>query len=372
MCNLKKLAELWEPIGSAEDNKVRCIVCSHYCVITPGKRGFCKSRENIDGKLYVLNYGSCISHGSIDPIEKKPLYHFYPGSNAFSIATVGCSFRCKHCQNWNIGPSAYPNKDGTIAKIFKKDDIYAQSFKLTQMTPDEVVTRAKKANCKSIAYTYNEPTIWFEFIKDTALKAKEEDIKNILVTNGYSSKETNEYYIKFIDAANIDFKAFNDSFYNKIVGVPSMQPVLDTAEFMKKNGIHVEITNLIISKENDDLKEIRSMVIWIINHLGADTPLHFSAYHPSYRLKNPRTSPKILKNAWNLAKEEGLQYVFMGNILSDEGGSTVCPQCNTIIIERRGYHTINRNLTIENKCDQCGLKIPIIGKFSQEERSFFF
>jgi pyruvate formate lyase activating enzyme len=369
---LKKLAELWEPIGSIENNKVRCKVCSHYCTISPGKRGFCKSRENIDGKLYTLNYGSCISHGSTDPIEKKPLYHFYPGSNAFSIATVGCSFRCKHCQNWNIGPSAYPDKDGVVAKIFKKDEIYAQSFKLTQMTPDEVVTRAKKANCKSIAYTYNEPTIWFEFIKDTALKAKEEDIKNILVTNGYSSMESNREYIKFIDAANIDFKAFNDSFYNKIVGVPSMQPVLDTAEFMKKNGIHVEITNLIIPKENDDLNEIRSMVIWMINHLGTDTPLHFSAYHPSYRLKNPRTSTKILKDAWDLAKEEGLQYVFMGNILSDEGGSTVCPQCNTIIIERIGYNTINRNLTIENKCGKCGLKIPIIGKFSQDKRSFFF
>jgi len=357
---LKKLAELWEPIGSIENNKVRCKICSHYCIISPGKRGFCKSRENIDGKLYTLNYGSCISHGSTDPIEKKPLYHFYPGSNAFSIATVGCSFRCKHCQNWNIGPSAYPDKDGVVAKIFKKDEIYAQSFKLTQMTPDEVVTRTKKANCKSIAYTYNEPTI------------KEEDIKNILVTNGYSSMESNKEYIKFIDAANIDFKAFKDSFYDKIVSVPSMQPVLDTAEFMKKNGIHIEITNLIIPKENDDLNEIRSMVIWIINHLGADTPLHFSAYHPSYRLKNPRTSTKILKDAWILAKEEGLQYVFMGNILSDEGGSTVCPQCNTIIIERRGYHTINRNLTIENKCGQCGLKIPIIGKFSQEERSFLF
>ncbi len=372
MLFLKKLAELWEPIGSMEENKIRCKVCSHYCNISPGKRGFCNSRVNIDGKLYTLNYGSCISHGSTDPIEKKPLYHFYPGSNSFSIATVGCSFRCKNCQNWNIGPSAYPNKDGTVAKIFKKDEIYAQSFKLTQMTPDEVVSRAKRANCKSIAYTYNEPTIWFEFIKDTAFKAKKEGIKNILVTNGYSSKESNEEYIKFIDAVNIDFKAFNDSFYDKIVGVPSKQPVLDTAKFMKKNGIHVEITNLIIPEENDDLNEIRSMVIWIINHLGVDTPLHFSAYHPSYRLKNPRTSTKMLKDAWNLAKEEGLQYVFMGNTISDEGGSTVCPQCNTIIIERRGYHTINRNLTIENKCSQCGLEIPIIGNFSQEKRSFFF
>ncbi|MHA1718693.1 MAG: AmmeMemoRadiSam system radical SAM enzyme [Promethearchaeota archaeon] len=369
---MKKIAELWESIGAIEEKKVRCNVCSHYCIIPPGKRGFCQSRENIDGTLYVLNYGSCISKGSIDPVEKKPLYHFYPGSNVFSIATVGCSFRCKHCQNWNIGPAAYPNEDGTIANIFKKDESYAQPFLLTQLTPSEVVTRAKKANCKSIAYTYNEPTIWFEFIKDTALIAKEEGIKNILVTNGYSSMESNEEYINFIDAANIDIKGFNDSFYKKIVGVPSLQPVLDTAEFMKKNGVHIEITNLIIPNENDNLDDIRSMVKWIINHLGKDTPLHFSAYHPSYRLNNPRTPIKILNNAWKLAKDEGLNYVFMGNVLADEGGNTYCPQCKKILLERKGYHIINRNLTKENECGYCGLKIPIKGFFSQERRSYFF
>ncbi len=361
---MKKLAELWEKIDTDEKKKVKCKICSHYCIISPGKRGFCNTRENIGGILYTLVYGSCISKGSIDPIEKKPLYHFWPSSEVYSIATIGCNFRCKHCQNWEISQS-YPDLNGSIAEFSVKDKTKfgIQKFNLIEMSPSEIVTRAKYFGSKSIAYTYNEPGIWFEFVKDTGILAKQEGIKNILVTNGYTSKESNSEYIKFIDAVNIDFKAFSNEFYKKIVGISNFQPILDTAEFFKKNNIHVEITNLIIPNENDDLSEIKEMIQWIKFHLGVNTPLHFSAYRPMYRLNQPSTGHNILMDAYNLAKQVGLNNVYIGNMMMEQGSHTMCPNCNAIVIERHGYNIISKNLSKDNRCKKCGTKISIIGEF---------
>lgn len=368
---MKKLAELWDVYGSPEENKVKCKVCSHYCLIANGKRGFCRTRENIDGKLYTLVYGSAIHRGSNDPIEKKPLYNFWPGSNAFSIATIGCNFHCKMCQNWEISQSC-PTEEGDHADFTGADAKMGNTFGLTKITPEQVIKSTKAARSHSIAYTYNEPTIWYEFIRDTGILAHNEGINNILVSNGYSSPESNAEFVKFIDAANIDIKAFDDDFYKRIVGVPSLKPVLDTCIFFKKHGMHIEITNLIIPEENDKLSEIEQLCQWISSNLGNDTPLHFSAYHPDYRLNRPRTTSKILIDALKIAQNAGLHYVYVGNVLGTEGSNTLCPQCHTIIIEREGYHISNRNLTAENKCKKCGALVHIKGTFISQDRGLFF
>lgn len=370
---MKKIAQLWTVHGESNEKTVKCQVCAHYCLIRPGKRGFCKTRINIDGILYTLDYGALISPGSNDPIEKKPLYHFWPGSRAFSIATIGCNFRCKQCQNWEISQS-YPSEDGKQALFTPKDqrDFGARSFFLTEMSPEQVISKTLKSKSTSIAYTYNEPTIWFEFVKDTSLLAHDKGIKNVLVSNGYSSFEANEEFVKFIDAANIDIKSINDSFYERIVGVPSVQPVLDTCKYFKNHGILLEITNLIIPNENDSPADIRNLISWVVENLGEDTPLHFSAYTPRYRMNNPSTPSKILNFAWNEAKKAGLNYVYLGNVLSDKGSNTYCPNCGELIIERHGYYTKAPGLTPQNTCIKCGERLPIIGNFVNSPHLSFF
>lgn len=369
---MKKEAELWEIVGSSDNQVVQCHVCAHHCVIKPNELGTCKTRKNIDGILYSLIYGSLISSGTVDPIEKKPLYHFYPNASAFSIATIGCNLKCKHCQNWQISKS-FPDINGKIAQFCEEDkrELHAHNFNLTELSSEQVVERAKRVRSKIIAYTYNEPLIWYEFVKKTALLAKEEGMKNVLVTGGYSSSQANKEYVKFIDAANIDFKGFTNEFYQKFVGVPNFKPILETAEFFKTHGIHIEITNLIIPNENDNLADIQRMTEWISTHLGNETPLHFSAYHPEYRTNEPSTSPKTLEKAWEIAKKVGLKYVYIGNVLSSKGNSTLCPNCGVEVIHRRGYHIENINLTDQNTCAKCGKKVAIKGNFSNSSRSFF-
>ncbi len=367
---MRKKADLWEEL---EGKKVRCHVCAHHCVIQEGKRGICRTRENEDGVLYTLIYQSLSSIGSTDPIEKKPLYHFWPGTNAYSIATAGCNFRCKYCQNWQIS-QCIPDKNGKTADFQEEDknELGARTFNLKDVPAEEVVKRAKASKCHSIAYTYNEPTIWYEYVRDCSKIAHEEGIKNVLVTNGYSSEQANKEYVKFIDAANVDVKAFNNDFYKKLVGVPSFKPVLKTCEYFKEHDVHVEITNLIIPDENDDLDEIRDLAKWVHDELGPDTPLHFSAYGPRYKLKNPRTSPGILKDAYDVAKDEGLYYVFLGNMGSEKGSNTYCHSCGELLIKRTGYNTKNVHLDEDQKCKNCGEKAFIQGKFLQSSRSFPF
>lgn len=370
---MKILAELWESYGEPSEKKVKCKVCSHYCIIAPNKRGFCQTRQNFGGELYTLVYGSAISHGSNDPIEKKPLYHFYPGSRAYSIATIGCNFRCQQCQNWEISQS-FPDEEGKFAKFSSKDEqtFSIKSFPLVEITPEEVISNVKKTKATSIAYTYNEPTIWFEFVKHTAELARSQNIKNVLVTNGYSTPEANAEFIRFIDGANVDIKSIEDQFYQKIVGVKSVQPVLDTCVFFKENGIHLEITNLLIPSENDSPAQIEKLVNWITQNLGNDVPIHFSAYYPRYRLSNPPTSSRILEKAWDIAKEAGIQYVYLGNIRSSKGSNTLCPNCQNLIIKREGYAIQAPGLGEDQTCTKCGASISIIGKYTKSAGSFFF
>ncbi|MCP4761898.1 MAG: AmmeMemoRadiSam system radical SAM enzyme, partial [archaeon] len=354
---MKKEAVLYEQL---ENKKVKCNICARRCLISEGKRGNCSTRINEDGILYTLVYGSLISQGSIDPIEKKPLYNFWPGYNIYSIATIGCNFHCTMCQNWSIS-QCHPNEDGSMA-ICKDVGNRGSSYPLVKMKPEQLIKKVLKSNCKMIAYTYNEPTIWHEYIIDVGRLAKEEGILNVLVTNGFSTPEASNELVKVIDAANIDIKAFSDDFYKRIVTVPSLQPVLNTAIHWKSKGIHIEITNLIIPDENDDEKGIRDMSKWIQKKLGNDTPIHFSAYHPDYKMnEHKRTPASTLEKAYNIAKEEGLSYVYIGNLLTSKGNDTFCPKCNENLIQRSGYSLKKINLGLKNQCPNCGFITGIKG-----------
>ncbi|MBD3354092.1 MAG: AmmeMemoRadiSam system radical SAM enzyme [Candidatus Lokiarchaeota archaeon] len=356
---MKKEARLYEKL---DKKKVKCNVCAHRCIIKEGQRGFCTTRKNINGTLYTLVYGSLISKGSIDPIEKKPLYNFWPGYSIYSVATIGCNFRCKHCQNWSIS-QCYPNEEGSKA-ICEDGGYRGRNYSLVEMSPEQLVKKVKNADCNLIAYTYNEPLIWHEYIIDVAKLAKKDGIKNVLVTNGYSTPEASEEIVKVMDAANIDIKAFTDKFYKKIISVPKLQPVLDTAIYWKEHGLHIELTNLIIPEENDDASEIRDMCKWIHENMGGLTPIHFSAYHPDYKLTNHgRTPATTLEKAYDIAEEEGLKYIYIGNLRASKGNDTFCPNCNNLLIERYGYRIKQVNLTEDNKCPKCGADTQVIGKY---------
>lgn len=338
---MKKETILYEKLN---DKKVKCGVCPWRCVLKPGKLGNCGTRENVNGELYSLTYGA-ISSLAIDPMEKKPMYHFYPGNPILSISSVGCNFHCKHCQNWTIS------------------QVKATEARLREMSPEDVINYAKKKNCKHIAYTYNEPLIWLEYILDVAKLARENGITNVLVTNGYITHEAFELIKPYIDGANVDVKAFTDNFYQEIVGVPSIKPVLDTVKNMHQAGILVEITNLIIPTKNDDMEEIQELCEWVKNDLGDDVPLHFSRFHPMFQLSDvPSTPKKTLEKAYEVAKRVGLKHIYLGNIFIPKTGNTYCPNCNTLIIERQGYSISCKNLSSKNTCKKCGYKLNIRGK----------
>jgi pyruvate formate lyase activating enzyme len=351
---MKKEAVLYEKL---DNNRVQCNVCARRCIIKEGIRGNCSTRINEGGKLYTLIYGSLISRGSIDPIEKKPLYNYYPGHNIYSIASVGCNFHCTMCQNWSIS-QCYPNETGTKA-ICDEGGYRGSNYELVQLSPLELIKLVEKSGCKLIAYTYNEPTIWHEFIMDVAELAHQNNIKNVLVTNGYSTPEASEELVKVIDAANIDFKAFTDDFYQRIAKVKGLQPVLDTAKFWKSHGLHIEITNLIIPQENNNPSEIRKMCEWIMENLGPDTPIHFSAYHPDYKMTDHmRTPTHTLEDAYSIAKQVGLYYVYIGNVHSSVGNNSLCYNCKELLIKRKGYTISEINLEesdrSSNCCPNCG------------------
>ncbi|MGQ4875036.1 MAG: AmmeMemoRadiSam system radical SAM enzyme [Promethearchaeia archaeon] len=355
---MKRKAVLWDKL---EDNKVKCHVCANECVITLGNLGICGTRQNIDGELYTLIYGTLSASGSLDPIEKKPLYNFWPGATAYSISSIGCSFRCLNCQNWHLS-----QKDG-----------YEQiRHRLVEMSPEELVKRVVKSKAKTLAFTYNEPLIWHEWIIDVTKLLKKHDVKTILVTNGYSTPEASKELIEVgVDAANIDIKAMSDEFYKKICGVKSVKPVLDTAKRFKSNGIHVEVTNLIIPDHNDSREDIEKLCNWVVNNLGENTPAHFSAYHPDYKApSNKRTPYETLDMAYNIAKETGLYYPYVGNIMHEKGSNTYCPKCGHLLIGRSGYTFTKINIKEDKKCPKCGydLKNDIIGKISQQRNRFFF
>lgn len=334
-----KKAFLWE---SGEDKKVECNLCSHHCIIKPGKCGFCLVRENRDGVLYSLVYGKVIAK-HVDPVEKKPLYHFMPGSNAYSIATVGCNFRCSFCQN------------ADISQLVRDSNIITGE----ETEPFVIVEDALAAQCKSIAYTYTEPTVYCEFAYDVAELAKEKGIKNIFVTNGYMTRETLKHISSCLDGANIDLKAFSERFYRDLCGA-RLKPVLETITAMKELGIWVEVTTLLIPNENDSTKELNETASFIAS-LDKDIPWHISRYHPDYKYDKAGLTPsESIRKARDIGFENGLKYVYTGNLPGDDGENTFCPRCAGILIERRGYSIVN-NITRFGTCPGCGIKIAGIG-----------
>ncbi|MFX1478646.1 MAG: AmmeMemoRadiSam system radical SAM enzyme [Promethearchaeota archaeon] len=361
---MKVKARLWESLGN---KKVKCHICANECTILPDKIGICRTRKNFDGELYTLIYGSLISPGSLDPIEKKPLYNFWPGATAYSIASIGCSFRCQNCQNWSIS-QANPTDNGKNG-FYDLEGYKGRSMSLVEMSPEELVKKVLKSGAKTLAYTYNEPLIWHEWVIDTAKLLKEKDIKTILVTNGFSTPEASKELIEVgIDAANIDIKAMSDDFYKKICGVKSVQPVLDTAKYFKSNGMHVEITNLIIPDLNDSREDIEKVCNWIADNLGKNTPVHFSAYHPDFKApSNKRTPYETLDMAFMIAKEAGLYFPYVGNISHEQGSNTYCPNCGHLLLSRTGYRFNKIDVTDKNQCPNCAYKLfdDIIGEINK-------
>jgi pyruvate formate lyase activating enzyme len=336
---MKKLADFWKKIN---DNKIQCNLCAHNCRINDGEFGKCAVRKNENGKLYSLIYGSTSSIAS-DPIEKKPLYHFYPGTYALSMGTIGCNFKCSYCQNYSISTA-------------KTNFPY-----LKEITPEQVVGLAKQHNCQGVSYTYNEPTIWHEFCFDSAKLVKKAGLYTCYVTNGYINEEPLKELSKYLDAMNIDVKAFNDTFYKKICK-SHLRPVLNTCELAKELGIHIELTYLVIPGHNDNLEEIRNFCKWIISKLSDKTPVHFSRFHPDYNMTDVSMTPmKKLLRIYEVAKEEGILYPYLGNVYHGEYENTYCPNCGSILIERNNYNT-NLVGIEENKCSKCGKCLSIITK----------
>lgn len=314
-------------------DSVQCKLCPNLCKIKPQKLGTCKVRKNIEGKLYTLNYAKPVAV-QIDPIEKKPLFHFLPGNKVLSIGTAGCNMSCQHCQNWHMSQAK------------------AGQCKEDKLSPKKIIQIALDNECKIIAYTYNEPTIFFEYMLDCAKIAKENGIKNVIVSNGFICEEPLRELCKYIDAANIDLKAFNENFYKKICNA-RLKPVLESLKIIKQNNVWLEVTNLIIPTLNDSREEIEMMCSWIKNELGKDVPLHFSRFHPDYRLNDlGLTSEKTLQDAKNIA-EKYLDFVYIGNIRTKNGENTYCPKCRKLLINRRGYFV---QKDIKTKC--CGEVIP--------------
>jgi pyruvate formate lyase activating enzyme len=326
-----------------DEGRVRCHLCAHRCVIADGKRGICSVRENTSGALYSLVYGKPISQ-AVDPIEKKPLFHFYPGSTSYSIATVGCNFRCRFCQNADI--SQMPRDGGRIEG--------------GSVSPEQVVANARKSGCRSISYTYTEPTIFFEYARDIAVLAHEAGLANAYVTNGYMTGEMLEAFYPYLDAANVDLKAFRDAFYREQCGA-RLEPVLRSLRLMKQMGIWVEVTTLIIPGLNDDRGELRELAQFVAGELGVGTPWHVSRFHPTYRLTDRGSTPvQTLEEAWSIGKDAGLRYVYVGNAWGAQGESTACYNCGKRIIGRVGFSVRDRHVR-DGKCEFCGAMIDGIG-----------
>ena len=324
------------------NQEVHCFLCFHCCTIQPGKTGICGVRENREGVLYSLVYGTAISE-AVDPIEKKPLFHFYPGSQSFSIATVGCNFKCLHCQNSSI--SQMPRDERRIAG--------------NDLPPATIVKLTDKFSCRSISYTYTEPTVYFEYAYDTACLAREARLTNVFVTNGYTGPEALTAIGPYLDAANIDLKSFSETFYRTVCGA-KLQPVLDTIALYHKLGIWIEITTLTIPGHNDSDDELRAIARFI-KGLDERIPWHITAFHPTYRMTDQtRTPVSTLKRAREIGFGEGLRYVYQGNIPGEEGENTFCYSCKKLLIQRLGF-TIAENRIADGSCPYCMATIDGVG-----------
>jgi pyruvate formate lyase activating enzyme len=344
----KKEAMLYEQLP---DRKVKCNLCARRCAIAEDGVGFCRVRKNENGKLYSLVYAKAIS-ACVDPIGKKPLSHFHPGALVMSIATIGCNFRCKFCDNWMIS---------------QEKDIKGHHF-----PPKEVVKATRDHGCLGISYTYTEPTIFFEYAYDTAQLAKEVGFFNTFVTNGYMTPEAVKTIAPYLDAATVDFKGGGDpEFYKTFSAVPSVEPIYESLKEMKRNDIHIEITNLVVPKIGDSMERIRELAAWIRDNLGRDTPLHLLRFHPDYQLTHiPSTPVSTLEEAYKTAKEEGLDYVYLGNVPGHPCENTYCPNCNELLIKRFSFEIVKWNLTKDTRCPTCGHSIPIKGELHPSGYSY--
>lgn len=335
-------AMFWE---KARDDKVQCRLCPQGCLIAEGKKGYCRVRQNTGGTLYTINYGKCSSYG-VDPIEKKPLYHFYPGSYIFSVGTFGCNLRCGFCQNWSIAHEDPDTVDLTPQKLM-----------------EAAASDYRGHHSVGIAYTYSEPFMWYEFVHDTAKLAKQAGLQNVMVTNGFVNPEPLEALLPYIDAMNIDVKGFSDQYYNETC-VGELHPVLKTVEIASRH-CHVEITTLLVTGLNDSEEEIAGLVDWLAG-VGKDIPLHFSRYFPNYKMELPPTPIATMERARDIASKK-LSYVYLGNVQGSDASNTYCPQCSELLISRGGYQAENIGL-INKKCRKCGREINVVGNFKQSNQ----
>jgi pyruvate formate lyase activating enzyme len=334
-----KEAMLYEKLP---DGRMRCTLCAHRCLIAEGGKGICQVREQRGGALYTLVYGRTIAW-HVDPVEKKPLFHFYPGSTAFSIATAGCNFHCRWCQNWEI--SQMPRQRHLILG--------------DEASPEQIVAAAQRAGSRSIAYTYTEPTVFFEYAYDTARLAHGAGLANIYITNGYMTAEMLETFHPHLDAANVDLKAFRDKTYRRYVGA-RLQPVLDSLKLMKRLGIWLEVTTLVIPGVNDDPAELRDAADFVANELGPDTPWHVSRFLPGYKMADvPATPVETLRRARRIGLEEGLRHVYLGNEPGEE--NTCCHGCGRLLIRRSGFWVRENRIPPDGRCPACGAPVAGVG-----------
>lgn len=323
-----------------EDGRVVCDVCPRHCALRDGKKGACYIREASDGQIVLTSYGR-VSGFAVDPIEKKPLNHFFPASQVLSFGTEGCNFGCKFCQNWHISKS----RERSILNV--------------QATPESIAQLASQHQCRSVAFTYNDPVIFFEYARDTAIACHDLGIKTVAVSAGYMCEQPRAEFYQHIDAANIDLKAMTDKFYRKVCS-GTLAPVLDTLLYLKhETDTWLEITTLIIPGYNDSPKELEQLSAWIVDNLGPDVPLHFSAFHPDFKMLDvASTSLESLRQARQIALNRGVHFVYTGNLVSDETESTYCPGCSQLVIRRHRYQVLQYSLNERGQCPHCHTSLP--------------
>jgi pyruvate formate lyase activating enzyme len=323
-----------------ENSTTTCSLCNHRCVIKEGKHGICGVRKNVNGTLYAETYGK-ISAEAVDPIEKKPLFHYLPGTLSYSLGGIGCNFHCEHCQNWHISRASL------------------EDARQNTLMPEEGVERALQRECASISWTYNEPTIWHEYTLDMGTLARQKGLGTVYVTNGYITEEALRELSPMLGAYRVDLKAFTDDFYRKICG-GRLQPVLDSAKLARELDMHIETVTLVIPGLNDSMEEMNGLIHWVIENLGPATPMHFSAFHPDYKMTDRGPTPvATLEKIYKSAKELGLKFPYIGNVYTSGYENTYCPACGTTLIERQGFSSRFRDLD-GRQCAKCGENVEIV------------
>ncbi len=346
--NGKRMAMFWNPIGK---KVVRCNLCQHRCRIPEGRMGVCGVRGNINGRLYTFVFEKAVAV-HVDPIEKKPLFHVFPGSRAFSVATVGCNFHCEFCQNWDISQMS------TFLK--SAHEIKPSDFPGEYLPAQKIVNLAENYSCKSIAYTYTEPTIFYEYAYETAKIAHERGLLNLFITNGYITKEALEHISPYLDAANVDLKGFNPKFYTRKIGA-RLDKLLQSLKWYKEFGVWLEVTTLVVPGYDDDEANFHRIAQFIRDELGPETPWHISRFFPHYKMKDVAPTPiPVLKKARQIGLEEGLRYVYSGNVPGDEGENTYCYKCGKLLIRRYGFEVVENHM-VNGTCPRCGAPIDGIG-----------